>query len=237
MGDHFPACPAVVFTRTDLSVPVLTVNSETETLDPGVPALDYYLVSQADSRDFRLWEVPGTSHSDAALLAASKGAALGSNSAPPTSPCVYPVNDGQESYVMDTAIFQLNLWVREGVPAMHVPRIDVAPKPRLHVVRDRYGNAEGGLRTPALQVPAATFSGYGNISAGGVAPGGLVNNACSLFGTAKPFSAQLLKQLYPAHADYVAHVQKAVSRDVGSGVLLPADGRQIVEAAEAARVP
>ena len=34
-----------------------------------------------------------------------------------------------------------------------------------------------------------------------------------------------------------ANVQKAVSRDVGTGVLLPADGQQIVKAAETTRVP
>ncbi len=228
--------PTVVFTRTDLSAPVLTVNSETETLGPGVPALDYYPVSQADSANFRLWEVPGTSHSDAGLLAASEGAAIGSNTATPASPSAYPVNDGEERYVMDTAISQLNRWVREGVPAVHVPWIDVATSPSPHIVRDRYGNAEGGLRTPVLHVPLATLSGYGNKSTAGVAPGGLVNNACSLFGTTKPFGTGLLRELYPTHADYVTDVATVVSSEVAAGVLLAPDGRQIVRAAEAARV-
>jgi hypothetical protein len=42
---------------------------------------------------------------------------------------------------------------------MHVPRIDIAPGAPPRIVRDRYGNAEGGLRTPAVQVPVATLSG------------------------------------------------------------------------------
>jgi hypothetical protein len=64
-----------------------------------------------------------------------------------------------------------------------------------------------------------------------------VNNACSLFGTTKPFSAALLEKLYPTHTVYVAEMEKAVSHDVASGALLAPDAQEIVRAAQIARVP
>ena len=52
------------------------------------------------------------------------------------------------------------------------------------------------MRTPAVQVPIATLSGYGNRpTAGAPTLPGIVNNACSLSGTTKPFSATLLEKL------------------------------------------
>jgi Alpha/beta hydrolase domain len=225
--------PTDVRIRADIGVPVLTVESESEILDPGVKALDYYPATQPDSADFRLWEVPGTSHVDAALLGLASGQAA--NAAPGPLDCALPVNDGQESYVMDTALAQLNRWVRDGIPATRAPRIEVRDG---RIVRDQYGNALGGIRTPALQVPAATLSGYGNRSASGATvPGGVTANPCELAGTSIPFSPRRLRALYPTHADYAADVARAAAADVASGFLLPADARQIDQAAQAAPVP
>ena len=225
--------PADVHIRADIGVPVLTVESESEILDPGVKSLDYYPATQPDSNDFRLWEIPGTSHVDETLLGLDGGQAA--NAAPVSLDCALPVNDGQESYLMDTALAQLNGWVRDDIPATHAPRIEVQAG---QIVRDQYGNALGGIRTPALQVPVATLSGYGNRSASGAAlPGGVTSNPCELAGTSVPFSPQRLRALYPTHADYAEDVARAAAADAASGFLLPADARQISQAAQAAPVP
>jgi hypothetical protein len=198
--------PAVVYTRTDLGVPVLTVETESEIRQTYTahPALDYTPATQDDSAYFRLWEVPGTSHVDArldALIAAETGSA-------PTV-CDRPANRGQESEVLDAAVYRLNQWVRTGVPAPSVDRIRLTPDGTA-VARDGDGNAVGGLRTPALQAPAATLTGAGN---SGVSP------QCEIEGTTVPL---------PGRPPTRAQVAAAVAQDIAAGTLLPADGAKII---------
>jgi hypothetical protein len=48
--------PLPTFTRDDIDVPVLTVETETDLI-----LLQYFLARQDDSPHFRLWEMAGTS--------------------------------------------------------------------------------------------------------------------------------------------------------------------------------
>lgn len=205
----------VTWTRTDLRVPVLTVQTETDVLAP----LNYYPATQPDNPHFRLWEIPGTSHVDAheQQLGHVEISRFIPNA--PFPQCDLPSNDGQQRYVMDTALARLNLWVRLGIAPPKADRIDIAGTPPA-MRRDQYGNAEGGIRTPALQVPTETLTGTGNTGN---------TSQCQLFGTTTPFTAEELATLYPTHADYVAKVAAAATQDVLKGFLLPADAAEIVE--------
>jgi len=60
-------------------------------------------------------------------------------------------------YAMGAAIFQLNRWVRDGVPPPEPPRVLVDAAGTM--VRDADGNAIGGLRQPIMDVPVATYRG------------------------------------------------------------------------------
>ncbi|MDN3353180.1 alpha/beta hydrolase domain-containing protein [Actinomadura sp. DC4] len=210
--------PSIVYTRTDSSAPVLTVATETEILQthPSYPNLDYYPVSQPDSRGFRLWEVPGTSHVDAtldALLAAESGSQ-------PTQ-CTQAANNGQESAVMSAALAQINRWIRTGVPAPTARRIQVTPDGTA-IIRDGYGNALGGVRTPALDAPVATLTGSGNDG---------TSRQCEIEGTTTPFDPARLKALYPTHRAYVTATVRAAAAGVTAGFLLPPDAADIVKTA------
>jgi hypothetical protein len=130
-----PTIPAADQTRTDLSVPVLTVQVETDIIASG---RDYLPATQPDSSDFRLWEVPGTSHIDADELGMFNSEVQRDVPDFPPMPCGDPPNDGQEGYVMDAALAQLNRWARTGVPAPAAPRIDVVNG---QYVTDQYGDA------------------------------------------------------------------------------------------------
>jgi hypothetical protein len=66
--------PVTAMTRTDVSEPVLTVETETDIIAPF--GLGYYPATQPDSRWFRLWEVPGTSHVTLAELGLSASEVL-----------------------------------------------------------------------------------------------------------------------------------------------------------------
>jgi hypothetical protein len=92
---------------------------------------------------------------------------------------------------------------------------------------DSFGNALGGIRTAAVDVPIAVYSGKGD-------PG---NVLCALFGKTTPFSPMQLMSLYPTHADYVSKVTTATNKAQQAGFILAADVQAIVQEAQNAPVP
>jgi len=207
-----PPMPAVARIRTDIATPVLTVESQTDIL---VAGLGYLPATQPDSRWFRLWEMPGTSHVDATELSLSATEVLRDIPFYPQGTCRRMPNEGQERYVMDAALAQLNRWARSGIPAPRAARIDIRNGA---YVTDGFGNALGGVRTPAVDAPTGTLTGTGNI---GTSP------LCFLLGTTTPLSAAQLARFYPLHSDYAAAVARSAARAVRQGLLLPADALQI----------
>jgi Alpha/beta hydrolase domain len=207
-----PPMPAVARTRTGLGTPVLTVESQTDILASG---LGYLPATQPDSRWFRLWEVPGTSHVDETELGLSAAEVLRDIPFFPQGTCRQLPDEGQERYVMDAALAQLNRWARFGIPAPGAARIDISNGA---YVTDRFGNALGGVRTPAVDVPTATLTGTGN---SGTSP------LCFLLGTTTPLSTAQLAALYPLHSGYVAAVARSAASGVRQGFLLPADALRI----------
>jgi hypothetical protein len=126
---------------------------------------------------------------------------------------------------MRAAFSALNDWVADGRPPPHAPAMTLADGTA--IARDAQGNALGGIRTPAVDVPTESLSGEN----------GGRSLICSLFGSRAPFDAATLQRLYPNHADYVAKVRAAAQRAVEAGFLLSADAAEIVSRAEAASVP
>ena len=96
-------------------------------------------------------------------------------------------------------------------------------------VTDANGNVEGGIRTPAVQVPVAILSGLGNSGSG---PFGFF---CSLFGTTTPFSTAKLAALYPTHAQFAAQWAGAAFLDVARGFITPADAPALIASSEQLR--
>jgi len=94
-------------------------------------------------------------------------------------------------------------------------------------VLDRFGNAVGGLRSPYLDVPTATYH-MGKTSA---------SFTCSLLGYKTPFNRNLLKKLYKDHDDYVSKVKQSTERLVKERFLQAEDAAKIINEAEKADVP
>jgi hypothetical protein len=239
--------PAVVDFRPDLGVPVLDLETETDLFMPESSTLPgsgpYLPAQQADSAGFRLWETAGTSHADnyiSNIGAADTGsgatdvAAFNAMLSPPDTlggviPCADPLNTGEEHYVVDAAEYALNLWVATGLPPAEAARLQVNAAGTGYVT-DANGNVEGGIRTPAVQVPVATLSGLGNTGSGVAAL------FCSLVGTTTPFSAAKLAALYPLHALFTTEWATATAEDVFAGFIRPADAVQLVAAANASTI-
>ena len=141
--------------------------------------------------------------------------------------CATPINTGEEHYVLDAAQFWLNCWVRTGQapPAPPLLRVNTSTSPPSFVT-DANGNVEGGIRTPAVDVPVATLSGLGQSGSA----------FCFLFGTTVPFSAAKPAALYPSHARFVLRWIRDTIADARGGFIRRADAVELIAAAAESNV-
>jgi hypothetical protein len=226
-----PPAPARI--RDDVDVPVLTLQTETDLL-----LLGFLAARQPDHGNFRLWEVAGTAHGDTyqlltGILDAGKAAA-DTTYLPPIARlfgglirCNAPINSGPRHYVLSAALFHVDRWIRTGRPPRRLaPRLEVVEGDPPAFALDEVGNVRGGIRTPAVDVPIATYSGLGQTG----------SNFCFLFGTTAHFDAPTLASLYPDHETYVDAVTGAARAAVRAGFVLRTDAREIRRAAAASSI-
>lgn len=206
--------PNPVLIRTDIDVPVLTVQAETDAL-----GLGWLAARQPDTPRVRLWEIAGTAHADQYI--SDFGAPTGARDLPNFLgfPCDLPYNDGPHHLVFHAALDALNRWVAKGVLPPAAPRLEVNGPPET-AVRDALGNIRGGIRTPQVDVPVATLSGVGNTSAAGP--------FCGLFGVTTPFTADQLAALYPTEKAFSKPFAAATRSAVKAGFLLREDAKALL---------
>lgn len=220
--------------RTDLRVPVMTFITETDLL--GGRLAGFHGAQQPDNDHLRIWEVPGTSHADNYTVG---GGFIDSGSAPlaklaagyaPTTRFVgaqlaKPMNFApQHHYVLQAALASLDAWVRTGEAPPKGARIKLTDANPPDAVRDAHGLAEGGIRTPWMDVPTARLSGVGNAG----------SPMASLVGVGEPFDATTLDKLYPGgKAEYLKQFDASLSKAIKAGFLLTADRQEILDLAGA----
>jgi hypothetical protein len=214
--------PGSTLIRDDLDVPVLEFQTETD-----LTFLNSYSTRQDDTARFRLWEVAGTSHADAYTIGgmmdlghdpAVVAPVLVSSAAGGFVVCPEAFNSGPQHFVVNAALEALDRWVRRGTPPKKMPRLDANAGPTgITLVADAHGNAEGGIRTPQVDVPIATFTGH---QAGSI--------LCQLFGTTTLFDQTTLATLYPGHRAFVSRYDRAAKHAVKTGALLEPDAQLIV---------
>jgi hypothetical protein len=211
--------------RSDLRVPVMNVQSETD-----VMILGSFVSRQPDTDRFRLWEIAGASHADTYLLNGayqdSEGVdpALLAGALRPTAQLFgqilgAPMNSGpQQHYVLNSALFHVNRWVRDGQAPPVAERLDLADAGSPSFALDETGNARGGVRSPWVDVPVAVLSGLGQTGPG-FAP---------LFGTTGAFDSATLTRLYPGgRAQYLEEFAQATRAAVQAGFILGVDESEI----------
>jgi hypothetical protein len=121
--------------------------------------------------------------------------------------------------------------VRDGVPTPHVSRLtpentDTWP---VRAARDEFGNPVGGVRTPAVDVPIATYVERGfNAWHDPDSP---------YAGYDIAFSSDRLRLLYPTHQDYVDKVTSDVQRLQAQRWLTDYDAAALITQARVANVP
>jgi hypothetical protein len=151
-------------------------------------------------------------------------------------------NDGPQFRVIRAALHALNAWMRDGTPPPHgeVLATDESGKS----LRDEYGNALGGIRSPDVDVPIATLSGDtggGGFDLSGITDllsgGNVISMFCFIFGSTTPFTSEQLIELYPTHEDYVQKVKDSANAALAAGFLLEPEAMGFIDEAENAPVP
>ena len=199
---------------TDVSVPVLVFETEGDLIRP----LSYWLARQPDSDRLRSWEVAGTAHADSYLIG-SAAAMLG---------CDWRINEGPQRFVAQAALHALSQWVRDGTPPPRAPAIELAGQDPAVIARDAAGIAIGGVRTPAVDVPACTLSGEGPPGSGAL--GWLV-------GSTTPLEDAVLLGLYGGKAGYLHAYARAADEAISQGFLLAVHRAELLAVAEAVMFP
>lgn len=213
--------PEAPLVRTDLNVPVMTFETETD-----VVFLGYQNARQPDTDLFRAWEVAGTAHGDYYTFVSGRDDDVGDpvfasvveeNSVLGFITCDQPMNNGPHHYVFNTAVRALNDWVATGVAPPHSPQLAVNDDSSDYLYDD-LGNALGGIRTPYVDAPSAVLRGEPNTG----------NSFCRLFGTTSLFSPAQMASLYVDEAGYVEAVSNATHAAREAGFLLPEDAAAII---------
>ena len=230
--------PADQRIRTDLKVPVLQFQAETDMLGRG---LNFVGARQPDTDLIRTWEVAGTAHADAYNLGigdtdngdgAGDAALFQAMITPPTSiyggllSCTTPINSGPHTYVLRSALNSLDNWIRTGEAPESRPTLDISSGA---FVLDAKGNVTGGIRTPHVDVPVAILSGLGQTGSA----------FCGLFGTTvtpppAAFASWALPNGRPAFdTSWIASLDDAVAK----GNILEADAVHLRTVVKNAKLP
>jgi hypothetical protein len=211
--------PVPALIRSDLNVPVMVVQSETDLL-----TLGFIDARQEDTEKFRLWEVAGTSHIDPySFLEALNDMGTDPGFAVVTEKnfgCDYPVNSGVYQWVFSAALSSMADWVSNAIPPPNADRLSITSD-NSSLVYDTRGNALGGVRTPYVDSPAAILSGLEQTGPG----------KCDLWGRTELFDSALMASLYVDKDGYIRAVSDAADDAVAKGFLLPVDAERTKAAA------
>ncbi|HVH25735.1 MAG TPA: alpha/beta hydrolase domain-containing protein [Vicinamibacterales bacterium] len=223
------AAPAATDARQitrNAGVPVIRIVAQTDVLGT-------YQRRRADSDErgdaYRLYEVAGAPHADAAFYrhipSLKEQTALGTQpflafwpfgeQCTPEIPLMeFPVM----RYTVDAAFANLDRWVRDGIPAPKAARIEVknGGTPQAALATDQFGNAIGGVRSPYLDVPTATYF------ASTQGPG-----TCGNLGHKDEFSWQRLETVYGSSAKYTAKFNEAIDRLMKERWLTESDAKKV----------
>jgi hypothetical protein len=204
----------------DVGVPVMELQGERELLVT-ISVYGSLGYRRPDSKTYRLYEVAGMSHinSEPANPISGFAASLTCEWPPGATPSAFRQTD-----VWEMAFDNLVRWISKGVAPPHAARIALETDGRT-VKRDANGNALGGVRSVAVDVPTAS------ITPTSLAPGGVVANPCAYAGYQLDLSRERLQQLYRSHAGYVRQVAKEADKLVDERSLLRENASDIVAAA------
>ncbi len=235
--------------------PVIHINTETEVALGAASGLPYRRPdSDAPADRYRLWEVPGASHVSndfsapviTLQLDQAEISKIPVSDLPPLGcthmeyvtgpisgvPGVVDPNPFPFAYTANAAFADLNQWIDFSLPPPKASRIEVTDSTPAEIARDEFGNALGGVRTPYLDVPTATY-----VPTDTVAHTTALSGFCVLYGYAEPFEQPHLASLYVNQFDYASRFSVDAAKLVFERFWLEPDAKLAIDKAVQARVP
>lgn len=189
--------------------------------------------SDAPDDPYRLYEIPGGCHMSA-----------GERGHGPLVPTVEEPSDFPMWAVAGQTLLNLHSWVVEGTPPPRADRLVHLDDPEagphgeradaVPLERDEHGNAIGGVRTPFVDVPIASYYPHSTLAGENqqVGPGrGAGINMGDLLGCMTRFDAEKLRDLYGTPAEYQRRFTEAMGHTVDAGWIDPVDATWCIERA------
>jgi hypothetical protein len=219
------------------AVPIINLQTQNEIITDSE-----YCVRRADSNlpgdKFRLWEMAGAPHLTP-LVELEDNAARdleSSSFAFATYECTHSFtqNDFPKQDFLQAALADLYQWVDRDVAPPTAERITLTSATPPSFVLDSFGNAEGGVRSPFVDLPLYTYYPADTTVASSGPLGFLY---CTLFGYKVPLNETQLTHLYNSHDQYSEQVQQEVDQMTRQGFLLPSSALSIVGQAQVADAP
>ncbi|MBC8511897.1 MAG: hypothetical protein H8D32_02825 [Dehalococcoidia bacterium] len=124
--------------------------------------------------------------------------------------------------MFDGCLTNLEQWVRTGTLPPKADRIQLENG---KIVRDEYGNAKGGIRSPYVDVPVKTYK-PASIPCPSCEPKDRCARCspwCVLLGNSAPLDETQLKDLYGNHDGYVAKFNASADKMFEDGFVTQAD--------------
>ena len=208
----------------NISVPMIRVVPQAEVLRPNASRRPD---SDEPGDRYRLYEVPGAPRMDKTYFQQLpviedqlKAGQPASNSKWPydyrCSPDLDLIDFPPLRHAVNAAFWNLDNWVRTGAPPPRAERIAVKdfgiPQAAFDV--DQFGNAKGGVRSPYIEVPTATYAAQ--------SPG-----QCNNIVSKTPFDWSRLQTIYGTPKTYTDRVRAVVDRLVKERWLTESDARGI----------
>jgi hypothetical protein len=225
MNQCEPAPPANDARRQfkDVGVPIMRMMSQSDyLLGIGSRRAD----SDAPGDQYRHYEMAGAGHATPVELTFSASSAdiiAADRAVPPASCNEGPRSRFPSSIFFDAALRNLDRWVRDGIAPPRAEPIlvqDGAP------VLDRFGNVQGGLRSPFLDAPTSTW--YGTATGA---------SFCFIAGYERPLPQAVIDSLYRNHGTYVKAVKDSVRTLERQGFLTDYDARELRKDAAKSDIP
>ncbi len=132
--------------------------------------------------------------------------------------------------VFNAAFYHLYNWAIKGIPAPHAPAIKTRMtyrKPeaegvffnQMENVTDAFGNAQGGIRHPAVDYPTGAYKSFSKMADGGIQ---------EMFGHVMPFGREKLIALYQNLNHYETLVRENAAQAVAFGYVLEEDREELI---------
>ncbi|MFT3982397.1 MAG: alpha/beta hydrolase domain-containing protein [Lachnospiraceae bacterium] len=172
--------------------------------------------ANSDYNKCRYYEIPGTPHTDIAcpiLPAISEIEKTGSK-LPNSDPRLFKtINDIPTEFYICGLLEKLHVWAVTGqAPEVIEPMLRTGDG----LTRDQFGNAKGGLRTPFLDIPIASY-----LASNPEDPEGIC-------GKITYFSRNQFKMLYGSEASYLEKFKEYVEAQVKEGWISDTDGQKMI---------